>query len=77
MIVVGQRGRELGGIMIGWTGIYQVVVTLSLVVHFQLELLSGVPLGVGLLEARQGCCAAVKDSNVSGRERNASDDFYR
>lgn len=56
VVVVGQRGRELGGVMTGGAGVHRVVVTFSLV-HFDAEqFLSGVPLGgVGLLEARQGC----------------------
>lgn len=58
LLVVGQRGRELGWIGAGGARVHRVVVTLPLV-HFDpenLQLLSRVSLSrVRLLEARQGC----------------------
>lgn len=57
LLVVGQRGRELGWVGAGCARIHRVVVTLPLV-HFDtenLKLLPGVSLSrVSLLEARQG-----------------------
>lgn len=57
LLMVRQRGRELGRIGAGRARIHRVVVTLPLV-HFDaknLKLLPGVPLSrVSLLEARQG-----------------------
>lgn len=58
LLVVGQRGRELGWIGAGGARVHRVVVTLPLV-HFDpenLQLLPRVSLSrVRLLEARQGC----------------------